>query len=128
MAVSFIGGETGVPGENNRTAAGYWQTVSHNVYRVHLARVGFELTMLVVIATDCIDSCKSNYHTITTTTARTMKYTQKLTRIIQRPLSTVATRLIDFVPIVHSFGVLPVDGKNRWMHSGVNVATSGSVT
>ena len=23
--------------------------------------VGFELTMLVVIGTDCIDSCKSNY-------------------------------------------------------------------
>jgi len=31
--------------------------------------VGFELTTLVVIDTDCIDSYKSNYHTITTTTA-----------------------------------------------------------
>jgi hypothetical protein len=30
---------------------------------VHLAWVGFELTTLVVIGTDCIDSCKSNYHT-----------------------------------------------------------------
>jgi hypothetical protein len=29
----------------------------------------FELTTLVVTGTDCIDSCKSNYHTITTTTA-----------------------------------------------------------
>jgi hypothetical protein len=29
----------------------------------------FELTTSVVIATDCIDSCKSNYHTITATTA-----------------------------------------------------------
>ena len=27
----------------------------------------FELTTLVVIGTDCIGSCKSNYHTITTT-------------------------------------------------------------
>jgi hypothetical protein len=35
-------------------------------YRVHLAWVGFELTMLVVIGTDCIGSYKSNYHTITT--------------------------------------------------------------
>ena len=26
---------------------------------------GFELTLLVVIATNCIGSCKSNYHTIT---------------------------------------------------------------
>jgi len=25
--------------------------------------------MLVVIGTDCLDSCKSNYHAITTTTA-----------------------------------------------------------
>ena len=29
----------------------------------------FELTTLVVIDTDCIVSCKSNYHTITTTLA-----------------------------------------------------------
>ena len=36
------------------------------LYRVHLALVGFELTTLVVIGTDCTISCKSNYHTITT--------------------------------------------------------------
>jgi hypothetical protein len=30
--------------------------------------MGFELTTLVVIDTDCTSSCKSNYHTITTTT------------------------------------------------------------
>ena len=29
----------------------------------------FEFTTLVVIGTDCTGSCKSNYHTITTTTA-----------------------------------------------------------
>jgi len=39
------------------------------LHRVHLAWVGFDLTTLVVIGTDCIGSCKSNYHTITTTTA-----------------------------------------------------------
>ena len=33
------------------------------LYPVHLAWVGFELTMLVVIGTGCIGSCKSNYHT-----------------------------------------------------------------
>jgi len=38
------------------------------LYRVHLAMNGFELTMLLVIGTDCTSSCKSNYHTITTTT------------------------------------------------------------
>ena len=41
----------------------------HIGYRVHLVCAGFELTTLVVICTDCIGSCKSNYHTITTTTA-----------------------------------------------------------
>jgi hypothetical protein len=34
------------------------------LYRIHLAWVGFELTTLVVIGTDCTCSCKSNYHTI----------------------------------------------------------------
>ena len=37
------------------------------VYRVHLAWVEFELTMLVGIDTNCTGSYKSNYHTITTT-------------------------------------------------------------
>jgi len=39
------------------------------LYRGHLAWAGFELTTLVVIGTNCTCSCKSNYHTITTTMA-----------------------------------------------------------
>ena len=39
-------------------------------YRVHLAWVGLELTALVEIGTDSTSSCKSNYHTITATTAK----------------------------------------------------------
>ena len=39
------------------------------LYRVHFAWAGFQLTPLVMIGTDCIDSCKSNYHMTTTTTA-----------------------------------------------------------
>ena len=39
------------------------------LYRVHLARAGFELTTLVVIGTDSIVSYKSDYHTITTTSS-----------------------------------------------------------
>ena len=35
------------------------------LYRIHLDWAGFELTTLVVIGTECIDSYKSNYHTIT---------------------------------------------------------------
>ena len=36
------------------------------LYQVHLARVGFKLTTVVVTGTDCIGSYKSNYHTSTT--------------------------------------------------------------
>ena len=46
--------ETGEPGENHRPVASHWQTYSW-----------FELTTSVVICTDCISSCKSNYHKIT---------------------------------------------------------------
>ena len=35
--------------------------------------MGFELTTLVMIGTDCTGSYKSNYHTITTTTAPAVK-------------------------------------------------------
>ena len=38
---------------------------------------GFELTTLVVIGTDCIGSCKSNYHAITTTTSLVMSLIQQ---------------------------------------------------
>jgi hypothetical protein len=43
------------------------------LYRVHLALAGFELTTLVVTGTECISSYKSNYHSITFTTARRQK-------------------------------------------------------
>jgi hypothetical protein len=65
VAFSFIGGGTGVPGENHRPAASHWQTLLHNV--VHLALI--EIRTSVVIGTDCIGSCKSNYHMIAATTA-----------------------------------------------------------
>jgi hypothetical protein len=56
--------KTGTPGENRRPAASRWM-----LYRVHLVWAGFQLTTLVVIGTNCIGSCKSNYHPITATTA-----------------------------------------------------------
>ena len=51
--------ESGGPGVKHRPVASHW---------VHLVWTGLELTTLVVIGTDCIGSCKSNYHMITTTT------------------------------------------------------------
>jgi hypothetical protein len=41
--------ETGVPGENHRP-------VTIMLYQVHLIWLGFDLTTLVVIGTDCTDS------------------------------------------------------------------------
>ena len=62
----LLPGETRVAAENHRPVASYFYHLM--LYRVHLAWMGFELSTLVVIGTDCTGSCKSNYHTITTTT------------------------------------------------------------
>jgi hypothetical protein len=39
------------------------------LYWVHLPWAGFKLATVVVLGTDCVSNCKSNYHTITTTMA-----------------------------------------------------------
>ena len=49
-------------------------------HRVRFAWAGFELTTLVVISTDCVGSCKSNYHM--TTTAPDCPVTVKLSTSI----------------------------------------------
>ena len=59
----------GIPGENHRPAASHWQTLSHKVVEYTSPWARFELTTSVAIGTDCICRCKSNYYTITTTTA-----------------------------------------------------------
>ena len=63
MAVSFIGG--GNP-EYPEKPTDLQQVTDILLYTTPLA--GFELTTSVVIGTDYISSCKSNYHTITATT------------------------------------------------------------
>ena len=72
-------------------------TVTDNIYHIMLYRMclawaAFELATLVMICTDCIGSCKSNYYTILTTTIHACIY---VTRIIQRPLSAIATRRLE---------------------------------
>ena len=54
------------------------------LYRVLHAWAGFELTTLVVICTDCTGSCKSNYHTITTTTAPSLLVSENSMECINR--------------------------------------------
>ena len=64
-------GETGAPEENHRPV----QVTDKLCYLICYTSPSprFELTTSVVIGTDCIDSCKFNYQTITVTTAPTRK-------------------------------------------------------
>jgi hypothetical protein len=73
-----------LPGENHRPDASHWQTTRRKplTWRKSLTNfimkccventllwAGCEVTTSVVIGTDCISSCKSNYHKITTMSA-----------------------------------------------------------
>ena len=54
------------------------------LYHVHLAKSVIRTTNLAVIGTDCKGSCKSNYHTITTTPLQTtVKIIYKNTKFMQ---------------------------------------------
>jgi hypothetical protein len=65
--------ETEVPEKTTDLQQGDSKLYNIMLYRAHLTCAGFELTTLVVIGTDYIGSLKSNYHTITTTTAHCCK-------------------------------------------------------
>jgi hypothetical protein len=67
VAVGFIGG--GTRRKPLVTEKLYHIIVVSSCTLPKLPQTGFEPTTLVVIGTDCIGSCKSNYHTIMTTTA-----------------------------------------------------------
>jgi len=56
--------------ENHWPATSHWQTLSHNVVSsTPRNERDLKLTTLVMIGTDCTDSCIFNYHTITTSMA-----------------------------------------------------------
>ena len=69
VAVNFIDGGNWIPGETTDLSQVTDKLYHIKLYQVHRSCAGFELTTLVVIGTDCTGSCKSNHHTITTTTA-----------------------------------------------------------
>jgi hypothetical protein len=52
--------ESGEPGENHKSVANHRQTLPHNV--VHLTLIEIRTHNISGIGTDCIGSCKSNYH------------------------------------------------------------------
>ena len=65
--------ETRVHGENYRPDTNHIM-----LYRVHLTiNGGSETTTFVVVGTDCTDSCKSYYHTITTAPYRKEGFLKK---------------------------------------------------
>ena len=70
MAVSFIDGETRVPRENHRPAAGHWQNLSHNVVPSTPHPSGIQIHNFSGFWYDCTDSCKFHFHTIMTTMTR----------------------------------------------------------
>jgi len=67
VAVSFIAG--GNQSTRRKPVASHWQFLSHKCSIEYTSWTGFELVTLVVMGADYAGRCKSNYHTIATTTA-----------------------------------------------------------
>ena len=76
---SFIGGGNQSTWRKPLTCRKLLKNYHIMLYRVHIVWTGFEFTTLVVIGTDYIGSYKSNYHTITTTSASITLGTNHLT-------------------------------------------------
>ena len=65
---------------------------------------GFKLTTSVVIGTDCTDSCKSNYHTITTTTIYWLyTFCVLFLKIGSRSCNTIAVSVLRPLIVIHTY-------------------------
>jgi hypothetical protein len=70
--------------------------------------VGFKLTTLVVIGTDCIGSCKSNYHTITNMTITALQFPDPVIPQVYRQLLPVISQVLRFIgPLVLQYHMIP---------------------
>ena len=85
---------------------------------------GFELTTLVVICTDCIGSCKSNYHAMTAT-ATPLYYGYQCLRIVVSTVCSiiyVSTFSVPCCDVHYDFRIKTMFGSSfptfvcRWVH------------
>ena len=79
------------------------------LYQVHFAWAGLELTTLVVMGTDCIGSCKPNYHTIMTNNGPRQSY--KKIRSIHSCLYFFYRGITDIIIIHKEILKLKVEGQ-----------------
>jgi hypothetical protein len=125
MTVSFIGWGNRSTWKKQPTCRKSLTNLSHNVVWTCIqytsSWMGLELTTLVVIGTDCIGSCNSNYHMIMTTTALTMNGTGIITKYIL-PTKFVGSQWLHnttVVPLLQGHPVQPSIKSitwNRWNH------------
>ena len=87
--------EIGVTGENHQLVASHWKLYHIMLYRLHLAWTEFELTTLVMISIDCTDSCKSDYHTITTMTALMSKWEFRRQKLFEYKCNNSTNRQVE---------------------------------
>jgi hypothetical protein len=98
----------------------HWQTLSHNV--VHLTLI--EIRTSMVIGTDCVGSCKSNYHTITITTAPKLCLLFRSYRLNQLiNLSTARPPLfISSSDILFWYLLIIICKENEWIFSKFKIS------
>ena len=91
------------------------QTLSHKTIEYTSPWTGFELTNLEVIGTDCTGSCKSNYRTITSTTASWGNKTKGLNTHIFRIKSenVCASDKLKYCFLVNGLCVWPCSRQHR---------------
>ena len=108
VVVSFIGGWNW---STRRNPPSHWQTVSHNVVpsTPRMSGIGTHCE-LVVIFIDCINSCKSNYHAITTTTAPKGNYEKN--NLGNNTGKYLWIRIQEMKVSKHQSGVIPNSGKD----------------
>ena len=91
------------------------------LYQVHLSCAGIECITLVAIGTGCINSCKSNYHPITTRRPLFGLYLKNYTNLLFKIYGIQKLLLIWKRPAMIP---LLINRGNRWLRIGINSCKS----